>query len=111
MIPIAIVTLLGIVAAAQQPQIQEQELVKPGQAQVQQPATPAQPQTEQKLAPAPPPAQQPQAQQPAPSPAAPPAQATPQPAVSGQHVPASEEAERGHQGKPVAAFWIVNPGK
>lgn len=108
MIHIAIAALLGIVAAAQQPQVQQEELPKPGQAQPTQ--------QEQKPAPkqATPEAQQQQeapAQQPQAQPAAKP-EAAPQPAPGTTlHVPAPEERERRDQGKPVAAFWTVIPGK
>ncbi|NUM53613.1 MAG: hypothetical protein HUU46_08220 [Candidatus Hydrogenedentes bacterium] len=105
MIHLAMIALLGIFAAAQQPQVQQEELPKPGQTQPAQPSTP-----EQKPAtPAPQqtaPAEQPQTQ-PAPEPAPAPRAA----AGTTQHVPAPEERERGQQGKPVAAFWTVIPGK
>ena len=115
MMYLAFVAAAGILAGAQQPSVNTQELPKPGQSQ---PAAPPKP--------VPQPVQQP-AQQPAPAPQAAPAQAQPQPAqtqpqpapapapvaapVGGQHVPAPEETERGKQGKPVGAFWTVLPGK
>ncbi len=105
MLHMTIVALLGIFAAAQQPQVQEQDLPKPGEAQAQQPAKPAQAQPEPK------PAEQPQPQSAAPEPAPVVEQPVEQSPVGGQHVPASEETERGKQGKPVAAFWTVIPGK
>lgn len=116
MIHITMIALLGMLAGAQQPQVEVQELPKPGQTQTAQPGQPAKPEqpkpdTKQqaqpsdqtpKAAPSAPPAQQP-------SPQATPA---PQPSpVGGQHVPAPEERERGLQGKPVGAFWTVIPGK
>lgn len=99
---LAIVVLLGILAAAQQPKIQEQDLSKPGQAQAVQPAAPVQTQPAPEKAPAP---------QPAPQPAPSEVQAPQQPAGTTQHEPVPEERERGQQGKPVAAFWTVIPGK
>ncbi|MCC6794900.1 MAG: hypothetical protein IT366_07255 [Candidatus Hydrogenedentes bacterium] len=116
MMHLAFVAAVGILAGAQQPSVNAQELPKPGQSQPAAPPKPA-PKPAQQPAPAPQaaPAQpqpQPQpapAQQPAPAPA--PA-AAPAPApVGGQHVPAPEETERGKQGKPVGAFWTVLPGK
>ncbi len=105
MMHLALVAAIGIVAAAQQPTVDAQELPKPGQTQGVQPAKPA-----------PKPVQQPAAQpqsQPAPVPAPAPAPvAAPAPApTGGQHTPAPEETERGKQGKPVGAFWTVIPGK
>lgn len=113
MIQIATIALLGMLAGAQQPQVDVQELPKPGQTQTAQPGQPAkpeQPKTDAKQQTQPSdqtPKAVPPAQQPAP-------QATPAPQpspVGGQHVPAPEERERGLQGKPVGAFWTVIPGK
>lgn len=112
MIHLAVAALLGVLTAAQQPQVQQEELPKPGQTQPVQPeqkpapkqAAPEQHQQQET------PAQQPDAQ-PAPQPEAAP-QPAPRPAPgTTQHVPASEERERRDQGKPVAAFWTVIPGK
>ncbi len=117
MMHLALVAAIGIVAAAQQPTVDAQELPKPGQTQGVQPAKPA-PKPVQQPTPAPQavPTQQPAAQpqsQPAPVPAPAPAPvAAPAPApTGGQHTPAPEETERGKQGKPVGAFWTVIPGK
>ena len=109
MLHFAIVALLCVFAAAQQPQVQEQDLPKPGEAHTQQPAKPAQAQPEQKPVPESKPVEPTPSPSAAPEPvAAPPASPAP---VGGQHVPAAEETERGQQGKPVAAFWTVIPGK
>ncbi len=119
MMHLALVAAIGVIAGAQQPAVNAQELPKPGQAQSAQPAKPA-PQPVQQPAPAPQaapaqaqqqqPAPQPQAQ-PVPAPAPAPVAAPTPSAVAGQHVPAPEETERGKQGKPVGAFWTVIPGK
>ncbi len=111
MIAMTLLVVCGAFAAAQQPGVQEEELGKPGQTQ----AAPTQPKPAAPAAPAlptpEPQAQQPapQQQQPAPAPEAAPAVPRKQSLV--QHTPTAEEAERGKAGKPVAAFWVVLPGK
>ena len=117
MMYLAFVAAVGILAGAQQPSVNAQELPKPGQSQPAAPPKPAQ-QPAQQPAPAPQaapaqPQQQPAQAQPAPTPTTTPPPAATQALVpvGGQHVPAPEETERGKQGKPVGAFWTVLPGK
>lgn len=119
MMHVAFVAAIGILAGAQQPAVNAQELPKPGQSQAAAPPKPAPKPAQQPVqqsAPAPQAAPAQPQQQPAPAQAQPAPATTPPPAaapapVGGQHAPAPEETERGKQGKPVGAFWTVLPGK
>jgi hypothetical protein len=100
--------LLATLAAGQPPQgkVREQDLAEPGQPTTEQPkqttASPAQQSNVKEIEPAPNDKSVGEPKKSAP-------QAPPEPAKP--EVPTADKQESGQSGKPVAAFWIVIPGK